>query len=591
MWDDETNSEDSTLNDLPPGIYNVTITDSHSCTTTAQVEITEPEPLTLTFIDIVDVACYGDSTGSVSVEIHGGTEPYNVVWDDPAETVGLTASNLPAWFYTVEVTDHRGCTLSDIVEIEQSDSIYVESIITPVICNQQMGAIEITPHGGEGPYHYLWENGDTLSVVSGMPSGPIGLTVSDSFGCTYETIIEIPNIGIIGVEIEQTEIIRCFGDTTGALLVTPLNAAGNCEYSWSTGDAVAEIFNLRPGTYSATVIDEWGCQGSDTFELTQPDLLTLDITFADVLCMGENTGSATVIPSGGTGPFDAVWQWGGNGLTNNNLPVGTTWVTVTDDLGCTDSISVLIGEPSSLVSVDVNVRNITCYGAQDGYINGFASGGTPPYVYTWYVNGISMTEATLRNLGPGNYTLIVTDRNGCETDTTVVLENPAPLSAAFITGNPSCDGNHDGYIQIAGIGGIPPYEFLMYGEFPESYIIDSLYEGEYFVEVRDSNNCQYIAGPIALIDNAIDCLHFPVAFSPNGDGYNDEWYIENLHLYPRAVIQIYNRWGQLLYEKLGTEGFWDGTYNGDPVPTGSYIYCIILNINEPNRVGTVTVVR
>jgi len=144
---------------------------------------------------------------------------------------------------------------------------------------------------------------------------------------------------------------------------------------------------------------------------------------------------------------------------------------------------------------------------------------------------------------------------------------------------------------MATYGGTPPYSYYLFNDIPESHFIDSLYQGDYYVIVRDSNNCAFVAGPITLVDTDIDCLKFPVAFSPNGDGYNDEWYIENIHLYPKSVVQIYNRWGQLLYEKRGIEGYWDGTYKGNPVPTGVYLYMILLNNDEETRAGTVTVVR
>jgi gliding motility-associated-like protein len=227
----------------------------------------------------------------------------------------------------------------------------------------------------------------------------------------------------------------------------------------------------------------------------------------------------------------------------------------------------------------------------DASINSFANGGTPPYFYNWNLHGLYLTDPTIRNLDKGTYSLTITDNNNCKSDTNVIITEPLQLGSFFITGNPTCDGNYDGYIQMSVYGGTVPYSYFFYDDIPVSYIIDSLYEGEYFVIVKDSNNCEFTAGPIVLIDDDVDCLHFPVAFSPNGDGYNDEWFIENIQLYPKSVIQIYNRWGQLLYEEKGIDGYWDGNYNGNPVPTGVYIYMIILNNDEKTRTGTLTLIR
>ncbi len=202
-----------------------------------------------------------------------------------------------------------------------------------------------------------------------------------------------------------------------------------------------------------------------------------------------------------------------------------------------------------------------------------------------------MSAPTIRPLDIGEYSLTITDNNNCTADTTIILTEPDPLMATAISGDPSCSGNYDGYIHIATVGGTEPYRYFMLDLELESTIVDSLYQGDYYIEVQDSNYCEYSFGPVTLVDVDRDCLNIPAPFSPNGDGYNDDWFLENIHLYPKSIVQIYNRWGQLLYEESGPSGFWDGNYNGKPVPTGVYIYLIILGTDEENRNGTVTIIR
>jgi gliding motility-associated-like protein len=348
---------------------------------------------------------------------------------------------------------------------------------------------------------------------------------------------------------------------------------------------------LGADEYFVTITDRWGCKGFDSITVTEPDLLELDISSVNIKCKGDLTGRAGVVIVGGTAPYYPIWQNGDQAFSSNTLPAGKIWVTVTDHNGCVDSISTIITEPETELSINLDIEQITCFGAMDASINSYASGGTPPYFFNWNLHGLVLTDPTIRFLDKGNYYLTITDNNNCFADTTIILFEPGLLGSTFITSNPSCDGNYDGHIMMASYGGTLPYSYFIYDNIATPYLIDSLYEGEYFVMVRDSNNCEHTTGPIALIDNDVDCIHFPVAFSPNGDGYNDEWFIENIHLYPKSVVQIYNRWGQLLYEEKGIDGYWDGTFNGNPVPTGVYIYLLILNNDEKTRTGTLTLVR
>lgn len=591
LWDNLEASTTALVENLEAGEYSVIVTDLHNCTATASLTISQPDTLSLIFTDIENVVCYSQSNGSVSVEASGGTPSYTAVWNNPGSTSGFSISDLTAGYYTVTVTDSHDCQIIDSTEITQPDSVYIESVINPVICAQQPGSVIITTFGGVSPYEYEWSSGEIVSVLSGKVAGTYLLTITDANNCELNTSVEIGTEGRINAEITQTAFNLCFGDEIAGLVAYSDNAADTSMYLWSDFTTDNTIINLGADEYFVTITDAWGCFGVDSVIVEEPDDLLLTINSDNIKCKGYLTGRASVIAEGGTAPYSPEWQNGDLTFYSNSLPAGEIWVTITDYNGCKDSISTVITEPVSELSISMNIEQISCYGAMDASINSYANGGTPPYFYRWNINGLYLTDPTIRNLDKGEFYLTITDNNNCKADTMVSISEPDPLGALFITGNPTCDGNYDGYIQMAGYGGTIPYSFFFYDEVPVSYFIDSLYEGEYFVTVRDFNNCEFTAGPITLIDDDVDCLHFPAAFSPNGDGYNDEWFIENIQLYPKSVVQIYNRWGQLLYEKKGIDGYWDGTYNGDPVPTGVYIYMIILNNDEETRTGTITLIR
>ncbi|MDY0142980.1 MAG: gliding motility-associated C-terminal domain-containing protein [Bacteroidales bacterium] len=591
LWDDAPSTDSTLLENVPVGNYIVTVTDHNLCQATDTAFIVEPDILSLSFTDILNPSCFMYSDGTVTVVPEGGTPSYTAVWNDADTTTGFTVSNLSAGYYSVTITDINNCQISDSILITQPDSLYLQAIINPVICTQQTGSVVITVHGGTYPYDYYWSSGDTLSILYNVISQTYGLTVEDANACSIDTSFFVPTEGGINANITQTNHNLCYGDKIAELIAFSNLAAMPLSYHWSNFVIDSVNPNLPANEYFVTITDAWGCSGIDSIIVSEPEKLIVQVSSQDIRCKGEHTGIANVTIQGGTPSYSVEWQNGDNGYIATGLGAGPIWVTVTDANNCSESGHSIISEPLTGIAINTNIKQVTCYGAQDGEINAFASGGNPPYWFTWYINGIEINSATIRNLDPGLYTLMVSDNNGCTKDTVIHIYTVNSLTATVEVGKTSCIGNYDGYIAIYAEGGTEPYSYYLMGTQWNSNIIDSLYRGEYYITVIDTNNCEFNLGPISVGDTDEDCLRIPAAFSPNGDGYNDEFFIENLHLYPRAVVQIFNRWGQLLYEEPGTNGFWDGTYNGKPVPTGAYLYNIILNIDEDPRVGTITIIR
>ena len=113
----------------------------------------------------------------------------------------------------------------------------------------------------------------------------------------------------------------------------------------------------------------------------------------------------------------------------------------------------------------------------------------------------------------------------------------------------------------------------------------------YGLEITDNNNCLQ-SYDFVVPENALECLTIPNTFTPNGDNYNDVWNIKNLYLYPDATVQIYNRWGNLLYEANGDYTPWDGIINGEQLPAAVYYYVIVLENDINNKyTGTITIIR
>ena len=175
-------------------------------------------------------------------------------------------------------------------------------------------------------------------------------------------------------------------------------------------------------------------------------------------------------------------------------------------------------------------------------------------------------------------------------DTSVVIGEPQAIDYSFITINPSCIGNNDGYIEIAIIGGRPPYNINWADQTSPIPYISGLMQGNYLFTVIDDGGCTLSTEEISLVDDDTECLKIPNAFTPNGDGVNDTWIIENIEIFPWAIIQVFNRWGQEIFEGKGNSEHWDGTWNNKIVPTGSYLYTIDL-LNGTKYCGVVTIMQ
>ncbi|MGC9331781.1 MAG: gliding motility-associated C-terminal domain-containing protein [Bacteroidales bacterium] len=200
----------------------------------------------------------------------------------------------------------------------------------------------------------------------------------------------------------------------------------------------------------------------------------------------------------------------------------------------------------------------------------------------------------IRAAGPGNYTISYTIDGICgNTDTAVITVYPSDFIDNYLVQNPHCYGTDGGSVMFYVSGGTPPYEYYWEYGYSDTAFIDGLRAGTYKFTVSDAFDCESKV-TIELHDGERDCLRIPNAFTPNGDGVNDTWIIENLDFYPRAFIEIFNRWGQKLYEGHPDDEPWDGTtMNGKTVPTGTYIYTIRPETeNSMERItGTVSVVK
>jgi len=375
----------------------------------------------------------------------------------------------------------------------------------------------------------------------------------------------------------------CEGDS---LVLYPGDFAS---YSWSTGATDSAITITNAGQYIVEATNaNVGCGTSTDTINVGITIIDYTIVSQDVTCYGLDNGQITIIPAGGIPDYHYQWSPSvGDTSTATNLSPGDYYATITDANGCKAYVlKVPITEPDSILLLTSTVNNPVCYGGNDGSIEVSFSGGTPPYNYYWNNNS---TGNPASNLQAGTYILTLTDDNGCEAYANFSIGEPSPI---IINADTGIDDSYYGYINLQVNDGTSPYAFS-WSNGATTQDVSNLSSGTYIVTVTDFNGCESVDTFFVEIP-----LIIPTVITPNGDDINDSWDIINIESYNRVHIEIYNRWGDILYDYTGSGiGYkdksvqWDGTWQGKDLPFTSYIYVVELNDGQEAYRGVVTLKR
>ncbi len=434
MW--STGDTTQQITGLPPGSYSVTVNDSNGCTASQTVVVNSFDCSSMSLsISATEPTCHGSADGTLTAEPAGGSEPYAYQWSTGANTQQITG--LSAGTYSVTVTDASMCVLEQLITLAQPDELLLSAIeINHVSCHGGAdGSATIEANGGTPPYSFLWSQGDTTTTVEQLPPGNYSAIVIDGHGCTdslYITIQEPPALETTVTTTSETAVGA--GDGTA----TAEASGGTAPYTWlwQTGDTTQQISGLSPGTYCVTTTDAHGCT-STACGIVNPfgcDSLQVAFDITYVRCAGEQNGAVTALPTGGTEPYTYSWSTGDTSQTLESLSAGQYQLTITDASGCTLQASATVNEPDSL-ALFITTSQIECPGgtADSTYVH--VSGGTWPYGYLWSTGD---TTSLLLELGPGSYTVTVTDANGCSDSLSVTIsvmadEEPPVASAKDLT--------------------------------------------------------------------------------------------------------------------------------------------------------------
>ncbi|MBI2969081.1 MAG: Ig-like domain-containing protein [Bacteroidetes bacterium] len=408
---------------------------------------------------IANVTCNGGNNGSVALTAAGGTTPYAFSWNTTPVQTTSSISNVVAGTFLVTVTDGLQCTATGSYTVTQPNAITITvSKLTNISCSGgNNGAVEISVTGGITPYSYSWSNTATTQNISNLTQGTYTVTVKDANNCTKTNSSVITQPAQLTLSVASTVNPTC-GQSDGKVNTTTGGGTTPYTYLWSNGATTANLAGLSAGTYSATVTDAKGCTATTNSTLTPPGSPTVTISGkTNVSCSGGNNGSISITVTGGTAPYAYSWS---NGATTQNISgiVANNYsVTVTDAGNCSFSITSTITEPSMINVSATSVSNVSCNGGSNGSILISVTGGTSPYAYSW---SDGKTTQNNSNLTLGNYSVTVTDINGCTKSSAFAITEPSPISITVKTiQHVSCKGGANGSVSFNISGGIQPYSF------------------------------------------------------------------------------------------------------------------------------------
>lgn len=598
---------------LCAGDWTVTLSDANGCDTTFTLTLVDPPLLTVDLAQ-TDNVCYNACAATAHVDVAGGAAPYAITWTAPDGTViaqdTVDVNGLCAGNYQVVVSDTNGCTVSTAFTIGAGAPIEAGLTLLGESCNGPCdGSAAVVPAGGTGAgYGYLWLPGNPLGQgtdeVSGLCPGNWSVTITDGAGCDSTFAFTIDPFQPI-TPVATVQAIACSGDCNGSIVLATTGGVGTLNYQWTpepaTGQGTASIGGLCPGDWTVVITDAAGCDTTVTWAITEPLPLVLSTDgVINASCATAFDGAITISIAGGVPGYNVAWTGPGNFQSTDEditgLAPGSYVATVTDANGCT-VISTPI-EVAALIAVvaDAGADQQVCSGVAI-FLDASASQGNGTLQWT-DGQGAPVGNDTLLNvgaLGDGTYTFILTLTDGPCTDADTVMVTVLPL--------PIADAGADRTVYVQGtmvLGGAPagPAGSTFVWQ-PDSLLNDPSLPNPaavvgtttwFHLTVTAPNGC---TGTDSVLVTVVPEVKVPSGFSPNGDGHNEDWVLDFAGLFPELEVRVFSRWGEPLFHSIGYAVPWDGKYDGNPVPMGTYYY--VVDLHDPRfpeaLTGPLTVIR
>lgn len=494
--DGGTAQSSNTFTGVAAGPHSIVVNDGQGCTATITATVAAPAPLSGSS---TTTASGCNPTGSITVTMasSSGVAPFQYALDGAAAQGSNTFNNVAAGPHSIVVTDAQGCTVTITASVGNLPALTATATSTASGCSPS-GTITVTVPAniGVAPFQYSVDGGapQASNVLTGLVQGSHNVTVSDATGCTYTFPQSVGAPTPLDATVSTTAT-SCNGAANGSAVLTPSNGIAPFQFQiGSSGWQSSGTFsNLAVGSYSLSFKDASGCvSGTFPAVITAGPAITATETHTNVSCFGGSNGSATLtLSANATAPFQfssdnfATTQ---SASTLSGFTAGSHTLWFRDAVGCSNTISVTLTEPTQLVAgTPVSVRPL-CNGGADGSVTLSATGGTAPYTYS-FNNGLFNNSPTFAS-GAGTFNYQVRDANNCVTTVqTVTVTQPAVLKFDAVTvGDASCDTMGRVWAYVS--GGTAPYRFQLDNNTLQRDSSFKVPANTYQVTVRDTNNCQ-----------------------------------------------------------------------------------------------------
>ena len=484
-WSNGATTQD--ISGLLAGTYMVTVTAANGCSRIINVTVTNNNPpINLTSVIVANTFCTGGN-GSIDLTAAPAGPPYTYIWSNGPTTQDI--SGLPPGNYTVTVSAGGSCTATATYNVPDNPNQPIPTATpTQSTCNLANGSIDASVSGGVAPYTYAWSNGATTQDLSGLLSGSYTLTVTGANGCTRSITVDVgnnnPPINLTSVIVANT---TCTGGN-GSIDLTAAPAGPPYTYTWSNGATTQDISSLIPGDYTVTVSAGGTCTAVATYTVPNNPNLPLPTATPTQSTCSQSNGSIDANVTGGVAPYTYLWSY--NNATSQdltNIPAGNYVLTVTGANGCTNTVSVDVGNNNPPINVTAtSMPNTVCNASPNGSINITVTPPNPGYTFFWS-NGTTTEDLT--GVAQGDYSVTVTLLGTCtQVATFTVPDNPNSPQITPSVVNTSCDFAN-GSINIVVNGGPTPYTYLWAPGGETTQNLSSIPAGTYQVTVTATNGC------------------------------------------------------------------------------------------------------
>ncbi len=592
-WSNGKTSED--VNSLNSGTYRLTITDAGSCSSTSSFVITQPIPFNI-IANITDVSTSGGSDGAIDITVSGSNSgSYQYSWSNGKTIADI--SSLTAGTYTITLTDSKACTTTVSFQVKQQISV-IGSLVHPSCFKGLNGSIALTASLGVLPYSYSWSNGKTNATLTALSAGTYFVTTSDAgIGNAIDTFILLQPDSFYIKQISKTDY-TCLPISAGGLRVSVIGGTPLYALSWSNGGNSDTLPALNPTLYSITVTDQNNCKAEASFLISLIKPNTASALITNDRC---NTNPYNLYNNLTVG-YDTIGFWyelSSETIINNGIidvsklregssqyayrivlpaPCDTTETIVS--IFVMPALSAGQGSNGYICSGSIDLNSLLT-NADDGGMwifiqedsivsNIFTPPGRGTYQMMYRHDTIAGCPESL------SYSTITSDttppRITCPPDLhhkTNVLGNEYIVAAYELDPVKVSDDcnytlsntfNKSSTLQAEAIPNETTITWL---------IVD---------EAGGSSSCSFMVNVESFIPNI---------FTPNGDGFNDQWEFTLGRKFADAIVQVYNRWGQQVFvSESGYPSYWAGA----GAPDGSYTYQIIYK-GEVSFKGSVAIAR